>query len=109
MPFVVNLNATILCAHGGKVTLMPRQTTVTAGGAAVMALGDIMGSPIAGCGQMSATTKPCTTVVATIGGISPKVTAGGKPVHVDSLSGTTDGVPPGTIMVVTAGQTSVQA
>jgi hypothetical protein len=110
MPLVVNSSAVILCAHGGKVTLIPKQMTVTAGGSPVMCEGDIMGSPIVGCAQPpSVATKPCTLVVSTLpGGSSLKVSAGGKPVHIDTLTGMTDGVPPGVITVVSAGQTSVQ-
>lgn len=111
MPFVVTSNAVIICAHGGKVTLIPKQMTVTAGGAPVMCEGDIMGSPIVGCVQPpTPSTKPCTLVASTLpGGSSLKVTAGGKPVHIQTLSGMTDGVPPGVIQVVSPGQQTVQA
>ncbi len=111
MPLVVNSNAKIICAHGGQVTLIPKQTTVQVGGAPVMRETDIMGSPIVGCAQPpSVATKPCTTVVSILpGGSAPTVSAGGMPVHVQNLSGMTDGVPPGTVMVVSPGQTTVQA
>jgi hypothetical protein len=111
MPFVVTTNARIVCAHGGQVTLMPRQTTVTIQGAPVLRETDIMGAPIVGCAQPpTVSSKPCTTVVSVLpGGSAPTVSAGGMPVHLDTLSGITDGVPPGTVMVVSAGQTSVQA
>ncbi len=111
MGLVVTSNATIVCAHGGRVTLTPRQTTVTAGGAPVLRETDIMGAPIVGCAQPpSVSSKPCTAVVSILpGGSAPTVTAGGMPVHLASLSGMTDGVPPGTVMVVSPGQTTVQA
>jgi hypothetical protein len=111
MPFVVTTNARIVCAHGGQVTLMPRQTTVTIQGAPVLRETDIMGAPIVGCAQPpTVSSKPCTTVVSVLpGGSAPTVSAGGMPVHLDTLSGMTDGVPPGTVMVVSAGQASVQA
>lgn len=111
MPFVVTTNARIVCVHGGQVQLSPRQTTVTIQGAPVLRETDIMGSPIVGCAQPpTISSKPCTTVVAVLpGGSAPTVTAGGMPVHTDVLSGMTDGVPPGTVMVVSAGQTTVQA
>lgn len=111
MGFVVTTNARIVCAHGGQVTLIPKQTTVTVAGAPVLRESDIMGSPIVGCAQPpSVSTKPCTLVVSILpGGSAPTVSAGGMPVHLDSLSGMTDGVPPGTVMVVSAGQTTVQA
>ena len=111
MALVVTTNATILCAHGGRVTLTPRQTTVTIAGGAVLRETDLMGAPIVGCAQVpSVSTKPCTTVVTVMpGGSAPTVSAGGMPVHTQSLTGMTDGVPPGTIQVVSPGQTTVQA
>lgn len=111
MPLVITANARIVCSHGGQVTLVPRQPTVTAGGGAIMREGDLIGAPIIGCAQAPSTnTKPCTMVVSTLpGGSAPKVSVGGMPAHLDTLSGVTDGVPPGTISVVSAGQTTVSA
>jgi hypothetical protein len=111
MGLVVTSNAKIICAHGGQVTLVPRQTAVTVQGGAVMRETDLIGAPIIGCAQPpSVSSKPCTTVVSTLpGGSSPTVTVGGLPAHIDTLSGVTDGVPPGTISVVFAGQTTVSA
>ncbi|MGD9570307.1 MAG: hypothetical protein AB7V62_00300 [Thermoleophilia bacterium] len=111
MPLVVNSNAKIICAHGGQVTLIPKQTTVQVGGAPVIRETDIMGAPIIGCAQPpTVSSKPCTTVVSVLpGGSAPTVSAGGMPVHLQTLSGMTDGVPPGTVMVVSPGQTTVQA
>ena len=111
MAFVVTTNARIVCAHGGQVTLIPRQSTVTAGGAPVLRETDIMGAPIVGCAQPpTVSSKPCTLVVSILpGGSAPTVSAGGMPVHLASLTGMTDGVPPGTVMVVSPGQSTVQA
>jgi hypothetical protein len=51
-----------------------------------------------------------TTVVSTLpGSASTRVTAAGLPVLLATLSGVTDGVPPGTIMVANPGQTNVQS
>jgi hypothetical protein len=47
MPSVVTSNATILCAHGGRVTLIPRRVHVLAGGAAVLCEPVLAGAPIA--------------------------------------------------------------
>lgn len=93
------------------MTLVPRQTTVTVQGAPVLRETDLMGAPIVGCAQPpTVSSKPCTTVVSVLpGGSAPKVAAGSMPVHLDSLSGMTDGVPPGTVSVIFAGQTTVQA
>ena len=111
MGLVVTTNARIVCAHGGQVTLSPRQATVTIDGGAVLREGDLVGAPIVGCAQPPpGSSQPSTAVVSTQpGGSSPPVSARGLPVHLDSLSGMTDGVPPGVISVVFAGQTTVQA
>jgi hypothetical protein len=111
MPPVVTTGATILCMHGGQVTLLPKQTQVTIAGNPVLREGDLSGAPIIGCLQPpSPGTKPCTMVVSTLpGSASLRVMAAGAPVLLATLSGITDGVPPGTIMVVSPGQTTVQA
>jgi hypothetical protein len=110
MSFLVTTNARIMCAHGGQVTLVPRQATVTAGGAPVLRETDLIGAPIVGCAQPpTVSSKPCTLVVSVMpGGSAPTVAAGGMPVHLDTLTGMTDGVPPGTVSVVSAGQTTVR-
>ncbi len=111
MPLVVNSNARIMCTHGGQVQLIPKQTTVLAEGAPVMRETDLIGAPILGCTVVpSAGSKPCLTVISTLpGGSNPQVTAVGLPVHIQTLSGITDGVPPGTISVVYPGQSTVNA
>ena len=111
MGLVVTTNARIICAHGGQVTLLPRQTTVTIQGGAVLRETDLIGAPIVGCAQPpTVSSKPCTMVASVMpGGSAPTVSAGGMPVHTQALMGMTDGVPPGTIQVVSPGQTTVQA
>lgn len=111
MPPIVTTAATILCIHGGQVMLVPRQTTVTISGNPVLREGDLSGAPIVGCALApSPGTKPCTTVISTLpGSASTRVTAAGLPVLLATLSGMTDGVPPGTIMVANPGQTNVQS
>ncbi|WP_217913381.1 hypothetical protein [Miltoncostaea marina] len=108
---VLTTNARVMCVHGGQVTLAPRQGAVTAAGAPVLRETDLIGAPIVGCAQPpTVSSKPCTTVVAVLpGGSAPTVSVGGLPAHVASLSGITDGVPPGTVMVVSPGQTTVVA
>src|SRR3954462_6779581 len=99
MPTIVNSNATIICAHGGRLTITPRQSWVLVQGAPALCEPDLIGAPIVGGAQPpTPSTKPCTTVVATLpGSSSPRVTAGGRPVYLDTLSGMTDGVPPGLV------------
>lgn len=111
MPKVVNSQARIVCPHGGQVLLIPKQTTVLAGGAPVMCAPDLVGAPIAGCTvPVTPATKPCTTVVSTLpGSTAVKVSVTGRPVYVDTLVGTTDGVPPAVVTVASPGQTVVDA
>ena len=99
-----------MCAHGGKVMLIPSQGTVTISGAPVMCVPDLIGAPIVGCAQPpTPATKPCTTVVSTFpGSWSLKVLVGGKPVYLQTLTGMTDGVPPSPITVAYPGQALVQ-
>lgn len=110
MPPIVTAAATITCIHGGQVTLIPKQQQVTIQGAPVLCEGDLVGAPIIGCAQPpSPATKPCTMVASTLpGGTSLKVQVAGRPAHIATLSGLTDGVPPGAIMVVNPGQVAVQ-
>jgi hypothetical protein len=111
---VLNLSAKIMCIHGGQVMLIPKQMTVLVGGAPVLRTTDVMGSPIVGCPvPPTPATVPCTAVVSEIAipgvGASLTATAGGLPLLLEGLSGITDGVPPGTIMVDFAGQETVTA
>jgi hypothetical protein len=111
VPPVVTTNATIMCIHGGRVMLVPKQTSVQVQGGMVLCEGDLVGAPIVGCAQPpTIASKPCTLVVSTLpGGSSPRVTVAGRPAHIATLSGITDGVPPGAIMVASPGQMAVQA
>src|SRR5688500_2159654 len=104
---IVTASAMIMCSHGGTVTLRPGQTQVLIQGGPVLCEPDLIGAPIVGCMQPpTLSTKPCTSVVATNpGSSSPVVIVAGRPAYVASLSGITDGVPPGTISVLNAGQT----
>ncbi len=110
MPPIITSNATILCSHGGQVMLVPHQESTLIQGGAVLAEPDLVGAVIVGCAQPpSPGTKPCTTVASTLpGSTSPKVVVAGGPAYVATLAGITDGVPPGTLIVASPGQTIVE-
>lgn len=110
MPPILTSSATVMCAHGGRVMLIPTQVKVLIQGSPIMCVPDIMGAVIAGCVQPpTPATKPCTAVVATFpGSWSLKVLVGGKPAYLSTLTGLTDGVPPSPITVVYPGQITVQ-
>lgn len=111
---ILTTAAKIMCAHGGQVTLVPRQMKVLAGGAPVVCLGDLVGAPIVGCAQPpTPTTAPCLAVAGEIPipmvGMSPNVTVGGKPVLLTGINGVTTGVPPSPLVVTFPGQTKAMA
>jgi hypothetical protein len=110
LPPLLNANAVIMCSHGGRVTPIPTQQKVLAGGAPVLCVPDLVGAPIAGCPvPPTPATKPCTTLVAPLpGSWSMKVLVGGRPAYTATLPGLTDGVPPGTVTVISPGQVKVQ-
>jgi hypothetical protein len=108
---VLTSNAVITCIHGGQVTLIPRQVTAFSQGGALLCVPDLVGAPIVGCPQpVTPTSKPCTLVAATMpGSFSTTLLVGGRPAYLTTLIGITDGVPPGSLVVVSPGQTSTLA
>jgi hypothetical protein len=108
---ILTTAAKIMCAHGGQVTLIPKQVKVLVGGQPALCLGDLVGSPIVGCAQPpTPTTAPCLAVVSEIPipnvGMNPMVLVGGKPVLLAGINGVTSGVPPSPLIVAFPGQTT---
>lgn len=110
MPFLLNANARLVCAHGGQVLVTPKQTAVVFGGAPALAEPDLLGAPITGCSvAATGTTKPCTTLVASNpNSTSTRVLVLGRPAYVQTFTGVTDGVPPGVVTVENPGQVIVE-
>jgi uncharacterized Zn-binding protein involved in type VI secretion len=111
---ILTTGARIMCAHGGQVTLIPKQMKVLAGGQPILCVGDLVGSPIVGCAQPpTPTTAPCLAVASEIPipmvGMSPKVLINGKPVLLQGINGVTTGVPPSPLVVTFPGQTKALA
>ncbi len=110
MPPVLTANATITCAHAGRVTLTPSQSVLLVDGAPALCEGDLVGSPILGCLQPpTLVTKPCTAVVSAASVTPGKVVVAGRPVSTAPQMGLTDGVPPAPLLVVSPGQTRLLA
>lgn len=111
MPFVLNAAAELQCPHGGRVTVVPGQAKVLAGGEPALRISDVEGAPIVGCPiPPTPATKPCTLVAAVLpGSWASTVVAAGEPVLLQTLVALTDGVPPGPVIVVEPGQAQVQA
>jgi len=111
VPAVLTSNAVLICPHGGKVVIVPKQIKVGIDGGFVICEPDLIGAPIVNCKiPVTPLTSPCLLVVSTLpGSSSPTVLVGGRQVYVQTLVGITNGRPPGTVTVVSPGQVKVQA
>jgi hypothetical protein len=115
MPLVITTGATVTCAHQGTVKLQAGQELLLAGGKPVLVRGDLDSASVSGCTTPLNTTtgtKPCQLVVAVSTGVARRLAVAGKPVLLDTASGTTDGVttpPTNTWSVQSAGQATLKA
>jgi hypothetical protein len=100
----------VQCGHQGAVQAKSSAKLTVSGNAVLLATG-VVGSPVTNCSTKltSIPTSPCTTVVSLLPtSLAQKLTVGGLPVVLDTLSGLTDGVPPGSLESV-AGQSKLTA
>lgn len=108
MAGVLTSASNVQCGHQGTVSTSST-TRLKVQGGAVLTESGVMGMPVAGCTTAPSTsTKPCLSVTGIITGRALKLRAGGQPVLLDTLAGSTDGVPPGTLPA-SAGQTKLKA
>jgi hypothetical protein len=108
MPKVLTAQAQVTCVHQGTVQVAASQQQLKAAGGPVLVMGDMEGKPIIGCTlTASASTTPCSAVVATVAGASAKLSVGSTPVLLDTAKGVTNSVPPGTWQVRSPGQTEL--
>jgi hypothetical protein len=90
--------ARLTCKHmTGKVLLLRFQDFVTIEGQPVLRRNDPEFSLITGCLNAGPTIKPCTLTLPAYQGYSDLVFIEGIPVCLDSITGLTDGTPPGTV------------
>jgi hypothetical protein len=91
-------DAKLVCKHElGVVGIVPTQELVTIGKRRVLVEVDPEGRPIGGCPMYGPTIKPCTTTLRVQVGYSDLLRIGGRRVCLDTVSGLTDGTPPGTV------------
>lgn len=107
MPPLLNSAATVQCAHGGIIPMVPAGPRPLVGGAPGMVATDLVGKPAAGCVfNVAGAPVPCVVVTVTAG-ICTKVTYGGQPaLHQGLICMTSNGMP--TLPVANPGQMSVQ-
>ena len=108
---ILNLAADLRCDHSnGVVKTTAAQSLVTIDGRPVLVEGDPVGRPIVGCPNAGAMIKPCTSSLAATGGYSDFLSIDGRRVCLDTVTGLTDGTPPGIVQykVVSPGQNWVE-
>jgi hypothetical protein len=91
-------DAHLACAHVmGRVGIVATQDLVAVAGRRALVEGDPVGRPISGCPNVGATIKPCTSTLAVQVGYSALVRIAGRRACLDTVTGLTDGTPPGTV------------
>lgn len=103
-------DSVLLCTHKtGVVAIAPTQSLVTINGRRVLVDADPERKGIAGCSNFGPTIKPCTLTLNVEDGYSTFIRINGKAVCLDTVTGKTDGTPPGTVYytVKQPGQTLV--
>ena len=104
--------AVLCCDHvSGLVGLAPTQEWVRVCGIPLLVRDNPERRPITGCPNYGATIKPCLTTLAVQAGYSSFIRIGGHEACLDTVTGLTDGTPPGivTYKVRSAGQRLVGA
>jgi hypothetical protein len=91
-------DAVLLCNHVlGTVDIVPTQDLVTANGRRILVERNPEGRPIKGCPNIGATIKPCQLTLAVEVGYSDLLRIDGRRICLDTVTGLTDGTPPGTV------------
>ncbi len=93
-------DAVVVCNHeNGIVSNQPSQGLVTIAGRRVLVDADPENRPIAGCQNSNPPIgiRPCLKTLAVQVGYSGFIRIGGKRVSLDSVTGFTDGTPPGAV------------
>lgn len=98
MALVLTENATMVCKHElGLVRIASSQNFVRIDGKKVMVKNDPEGRTIVGCPNVGATIKPCLKTLKVTRGYSNFVRIDGKRMCLETVTGLTDGTPPGTV------------
>lgn len=103
-------DALMTCSHeSGFVGVVPSQGLVTVNGRLVLVAVDPEAKPIAGCPWVGPGMKPCMLTLKATDGYSSLIRINGRAVCLDTVTGLTDGTPPGTFKytVRTPGQSLV--
>ncbi len=103
-------DAVLTCKHElGRVAIIGTQDLLTIGGRRVLVENDPASRPIAGCPNIGAAIKPCLFTLPVQTGYSDWIRADGKRLCLNTVTGLTDGTPPGVVkyQVSSTGQSFV--
>jgi hypothetical protein len=96
---ILNNEARLVCKHEpGKVKNKPSQNFVTIEKKPVLVENDPEGRTISGCPVIPPIGRSCVTTLTVRTGYSDWIRVGGKRICLDTITGFTDGTPPGTIL-----------
>jgi hypothetical protein len=91
-------DAVLVCKHeNGRVHVAAVQNIVTIAGRSVLVESDPEKRPITGCPNVGAAIKPCMLTLAATEGYSDFVRVDGRRVCLETITGLTDGTPPGVV------------
>lgn len=91
-------DAVIVCKHElGRAAIVASQGLVRIRNRKVLVENDPEGRLITGCPNIGATIKPCTATLTVQAGYSNLLRINNRRVCLDTVSGLTDGTPPGTV------------
>jgi len=95
---LLNEDAVLVCKHEmGRVSIEATQHLVTIAGKPVLVEPNPERRAIKHCPNYGITVKPCTLTLAVAEGYSALLRIQGKRVCLDTVTGLTDGTPPGTV------------
>ena len=95
---VLTEDAVLVCDHElGKVGIEPGQELVAIERRRVLVATDPEGRPITGCPMFGPAVRPCGTTLKVREGYSGLMRIDGRAVCLDTVTGLTDGTPPGVV------------
>ena len=99
--FVLNEKAVLICLHvRGIITNKLAQDYVRIAKSPVQIDNDPEGRNIVGCPNIGVGIKPCTNTLQVRKGYSTWVKINGRGICLDTVTGLTDGTPPGVVMYI---------
>lgn len=104
-------DALLVCRHElGKVDIQPTQSLATIAGRRILVEINPEGRRISGCPMYGPGIRPCQTTLPVKQGYSTLLRINGRRVCLDTVTGLTDGTPPGAVdyLVRNPGQTLVK-